>query len=199
MNDAPNDLDVGDEIELVGDELELAEADLESSLPSEPGGKRRRKPIDKGLLVACLVIAGGVALIAWGLSSALTGTDGIDRPAEIEDISPVENALQVLQQGNVMVDLQFGYDAVLVIDGIELENFRLGEVRDDIEPGQQQTTDPTTAVFDPGNARISFQPSPGAPIEQFTEGRHDAQVIYWLIEEGRENGTQSYRWSFDVI
>lgn len=199
MNDAPNDLDVGNEIELAGDELELAELDLESSHASETGGKRRRKPIDKGLLIACLVIAGGIALIVWGLSSALTGSDGVDRPVEIEEISPVENALQVLQQGNVMVDLQFGYEAALVIDGIELPTSRLGEVRDDIEPGQQQTTDPTTAVFDPGNARITFQPSPGALIEEFTEGRHNAQVIYWRIEEGRENGAQSYRWSFDVI
>lgn len=190
--DAPNDLDVRNDVE-------LAEADLESSQALETDGKRRRKPIDKGLLIACLVIAGGLALIVWGMSSALTGSDGIDRPAEIEEISPVENALQVLQQGNVMVDLEFGYEAVLVIDGIELQTSRLGEVRADIEPGQQQTTDPTTAVFDPGNARISFQPSPGAPIEEFTEGRHNAQVIYWLIEEGRENGAQSYRWSFDVI
>lgn len=178
MSDALNELDV----------------DVEEAEQPAP-----RKRIDKGLMAACLVIAGGMALIAWGLSSALTGTEGVDRPPEIEEISPVENAIQVLQQGNVMVDLQFGYEAVLVIDGVELETSRLGEVQEDIEPGQQQTTDPTTAVFDPGNARISFRPSPGAPIEEFSEGRHNAQVIYWLIEEGREDGARSYRWSFDVI
>lgn len=160
---------------------------------------RARRRIDKGLLVACFVIAAGIMLIAWGLASALTGTDGVDRPPEIEEVSPVENAIQVLQQGNVMVDLQFGYEAVLVIDGIELETSRLGEVDDDVEPGEQQTTDPTTAVFDPGNARISFTPIDGAPIEEFTEGRHTAQVIYWELEEARENGSRSYRWSFDVI
>ena len=165
----------------------------------ENGERPPRRRVDRGLLIACFVIACGVALIAWGMTTALTGSDGIDRPEVIEEISPVENAIQVLQQGNVMVDLQFGYEAVLVIDGIELETSRLGEVAEDIEPGQQQTTDPTTAVFDPGNARISFQPTEGAPIEEFTQGRHNAQVIYWLIEEGREAGARSYRWSFDVI
>ena len=163
-----------------------------------PDDRRPRRRVDRGLLVACFVIAAGLALIIWGMTSALTGSDGVDRPDVIEEISPVENAIQVLQQGNVMVDLEFGYEAVLVVDGIELDTSRLGEVRDDVEPGQQQTTDPSTAVFDPGNARISFQPTEGAPIEQFTEGRHTAQVIYWKIEEGRENA-MSYRWSFDVI
>jgi hypothetical protein len=188
VSDAPDDLDVAAEIE-----------PIESADDGDTGAAAPRKRVDKGLLAACFVIAAGLALIAWGVGSALTGTDGIDRPDEIEEISPVENAIQVLQQGNIMVDLEFGYEAVLVIDGIELETSRLGEVRDDIEPGQQQTTDPTTAVFDPGNARISFQPSEGAPIEEFTEGRHNAQVIYWRIEDGRENGARSYRWSFDVI
>lgn len=167
-------------------------------LDVEPAG-HRRKPLDKGLLAACFVIAAGAALIIWGMTSALTGSDGIDRPDVIEDLSPVENAIQVLQQESVIVDLEFGYEAVLIIDGIELETSRLGEVNADIEPGQQQSTDPSTAVFDPGNARISFQPTEGAPIESFTEGRHTAQVIYWKIEDGRDEGASSYRWSFDVI
>ena len=160
---------------------------------------RPRRRIDVGLLIACCVIAGGLLLIIWGFSSALTGDDGVDRPDEIEDVSPVENAIQVLQQDAVVVDLQFGLDAVLVIDGIELETSRLGENDDDIEPGQQQTTDPSTAVYDAGNARITFRPADGAPIEEWTEGRHTATVIYWPIDEGREAGTSRYSWSFDVV
>jgi hypothetical protein len=206
VSDATDDLDTGGDIELAELDIETTDtADQTRDRAGELGadadadGPRPRKRIDKGLLAACFVIAAGLALIGWGLSSALTGTEGVDRPEVIEEISPVENAIQVLQQGNVMVDFEFGYEAVLVIDGIELETSRLGEVRDDIEPGEQQTTDPSTAVFDPGNARISFQPTEGAPIEEFSEGRHNAQVIYWRIEEGREDGARSYRWSFDVI
>ena len=164
--------------------------------PSHPG---RRRP-DKGLLAACFVIAAGLALIIWGMASAITGSDGIDRPDEIENLSPVENALQVFQQEQVLVDLEFGYEAVLIIDGIELPTERIGEFGGDLSPenaGEQIST-PPTAVFDPGNAVISFRPTDGAPIELFEEGRHEAQVIFWKADEGRESA-RSYRWSFEVI
>ena len=47
-------------------------------------------------------------------------------------------------------------------------------------------------------ARLEFRPSDGAQIEELTEGRHTATVIYWPIDEGRESA-RSYTWSFDVI
>ena len=150
--------------------------------------------------MACFVIACGVALIAWGMTSAITGTDGVDRPDAIEELSPVENAQQVFQQEQIVVDLQFGYEAVLVIDGIELPTERIGEFSGDLTPetaGQQVST-PPTAVFDPGNSVISFRPTDGALIESFAEGRHQAQVIFWKTEEGRDSA-RSYRWSFEVV
>lgn len=157
-----------------------------------------RRRIDWGLLIACFVIACGLFAIIWGVTSAITGTDGIDRPDAIEDLSPVENAQQVVQQEQVVVDLQFGYEAVLVIDGIELETARIGEFDGDLAPGQQVAI-PPTAVFDPGNSRIEFRPSDDAEIQSFDEGRHTVQVIYWKVEDGRDDGALSYRWSFDVV
>ncbi len=157
-----------------------------------------RRPLDRGLLAACFVIAGGIVLIAWGLTTARTGDDGIDRPEEIEFLTPVENAVQVLQQERIVVDFDFGYEAELIVDGIELERTLIGQFDfDDVEPGQQIST-PPTAVFDPGNSRIEFQPTEGAQIESFTEGRHRATVIYWRVDEGRDSA-RSYSWSFDVI
>ena len=159
-----------------------------------------RRRIDKGLLAACFVIAAGIALIAWGMTSAITGDDGVDRPDAIEELSPVETAQQVFQQEQIVVDLQFGYEAVLVVDGIELPTERIGEFSGDLTPetaGQQVST-PPTAVFDPGNAIISFRPTDGAPIESFSEGRHEAQVIFWKVDEGRESA-RSYRWTFEVV
>ena len=166
----------------------------------EESPRRRRRHLDKGLMTACFVIASGIALIVWGVTSALTGTDGVDRPAAIEDLSPVENALQAFQQEQIVVDLQFGYDAVLVVDGIELPTERIGEFSGDLTPdvaGRQVST-PPTAVFDPGNAIITFRPTDGALIESFDAGLHRAQVIYWKPQEGRENA-KSYRWSFEVV
>ena len=68
---------------------------------------------------------------------------------------------------------------------------------DQARPGEQIDL-PTTAVFDPGNAVISFQPVEGALIESFTEGLHEARVIFWRIEDGPEQAL-SYRWEFNVI
>jgi hypothetical protein len=169
-------------------------------LDAEAAAPARRRRLDRGELIACFVIACGIVLIAWGMASAITGDDGIDRPDAIEELSPVENALQVFQQEQVVVDLQFGYEAVLVIDGIELPTERIGEFSGDLTPetaGQQIST-PPTAVFDPGNSIISFRPTEGALIESFDEGRHQAQVIFWRPEEGRDTA-RSYRWSFEVI
>lgn len=159
----------------------------------------RRRKLDWGLVIACLVIAGGLVAIVWGVGSAITGSDGINRPDAIEDLSPVENAQQTFQQEQIMVDLQFGYEAVLVVDGIELPTSRIGgDVSPDEADAGSQISTPPTAVFDPGNSIITFRPSENALIDEYSEGRHSAQVIYWKIDEGRQNA-RSYRWSFDVV
>jgi hypothetical protein len=155
---------------------------------------KRRGP-DRGLLIASLVIAAGLALIVWGFFSAITGDEGITRPAEIESVSPVENAVQVLQQEGIAVDLEFGYEAVLILDGIELETTNIGEV--EAEPGQLLAF-PPTAIFDPGNSVISFTPSDNAEITELVQGRHQVRLLYWLAEEGRNNAS-SYSWSFEVV
>jgi hypothetical protein len=151
--------------------------------------------------MASLAIAVGLVLVIFGLTTALTGDDGIDRPDQIESVQPVENAVQVLRQERVVVDLESGYEARLVIDGIELPTSVIGQ--SDVDPFEQpqpgqQVDLPTTAVFDPGNAVISFQPVEGALIESFTEGLHEVQVIFWRIEDGPEQA-RSYRWEFNVI
>lgn len=166
--------------------------------PPERGvASRRLVPRrDKGLLIASFVIAAGLALIVWGFFTAITGTEGIDRPDAIESISPVENAVQVLQQEGIVVDFQFGYEAELIIDGIRLETTSIGDI--EVEPGQQiELPEATTAVFDPGNAIISFTPNDGAVITEFTQGRHQARVEFWRIED--PDNRQSYNWSFVVV
>jgi hypothetical protein len=194
-----SDTDVTDLVAAGHDDLvtssntDLVAADL-------PGTTRKRR-LDRGLLFASLVIASGLLLVIFGLTTALTGDDGIDRPGAIESVQPVENAVQVLQQERVIVDLQAGYEARLIVDGIELPTTVIGQT--DVDPavqGQagQQVDLPTTAVFDPGNAVISFQPVEGALIETFTQGIHEARVIYWRIEDGPEQA-RSYRWTFNVV
>ncbi|WP_420450956.1 hypothetical protein [Ilumatobacter sp.] len=162
----------------------------------DPSRDRRR--LDWGLLVPSLVIACGLVAIAWAVTSAITGMDGIDRPDAIEDIAPVERAQQVQQQEQVIVDLEFGYEAALVVNGVELETTRIGEFDGDVAPGEQIAV-PPTAVFDPGNSRIEFRPSDDAVIQSFPQGRNSVQVIFWRVADGRDDGARSYRWSFDVV
>ncbi len=161
--------------------------------PGDAAPRRRR--VDRGLLIASLVIALGTVLIIWGMTDALTGDDNVDRPAAIESISPVENAVQVLQQEGVMVDFEYGYEARLFLDGVEVPVIRLGEI--EVEPGQQIDL-PPTAVFEPGNAVLTFQPVEGAPIESFSEGVHEAKVIFWKTADG-EDTARTYRWAFNVV
>jgi hypothetical protein len=166
---------------------------------AEPTGPRRK--LDRGLLVASLVIASGLLLIIFGVTTAMTGTDGVDRPEAIESVQPVENAIQVLQQDQIIVDLQAGYEARLVVDGIELPTSIIGQsdVDPDVQaaPGQQVDL-PTTAVFDPGNAIISFQPVEGALVESFSQGEHEVTVFFWRIEEGPDQA-RAYTWTFNVV
>ncbi|MFK7916486.1 MAG: hypothetical protein AB8G14_00295 [Ilumatobacter sp.] len=199
------DLDHNDETDAPsttdGDaELVETKTDDRDASADEPTPVPRRRRPDWGLLAACLVIAGGLLAIAWGVGSAITGTDGVERPDAIEDLAPVENAQQVFQQEQVLVDLQFGYEAVLIIDGIELPVSRIGEFSGDLTPENAgtQVSAPPTAVFDPGNSILTFRPGDDALIQEFSEGLHQAQVIFWKSEEGRANG-QSYRWTFNVI
>ncbi len=162
---------------------------------------RRRRAFDRGLFVASLAIAIGLVLIIFGFTSAITGTDGIERPDEIESVQPVENAVQVLQQDQIVVDLLPGHEARLVLDGVELPTTVIGQSDVDpavqAQPGQQIDL-PTTAVFDPGNAVISFQPVDGALIESLTEGSHEATVYFWTIEDGPDQAS-SYSWTFEVV
>lgn len=164
--------------------------------PALPDAPPRRR-IDRGLLIASFVIAGGLVLIVFGFFRAVTGDEGVNRPDAIEALSPVENAVQVLQQERVVVDLEFGYEATLSIDGIELPTTLLGQFGGDVEPGQQIEL-PQTAIFDPGNGIISFQPTDGALIESFSEGLHEARVVFWKVEDGPANA-RSYIWQFTVV
>lgn len=196
--DAVIDQPVDQPVPVTADTGDGSEVPAERAEASTDRPKRR---LDRGLLIASLAIASGLVLVIFGLTTALTGNDGIDRPDAIESLQPVENAVQVLQQERVVVDLAAGYEARLVIDGVELPTTIIGQSDVDpfeqAEPGQQVDL-PTTAVFDPGNAVISFQPVDGALIESFDQGLHEARVIYWRIEDGPEQA-RSYRWEFNVI
>ena len=157
---------------------------------------RFRRPNFKLLLVS-FAIAMCIVAIGFALSLAVTGNEGAHLPKYIERIEPVAGATQTPAQASVLVDLVAGYEGVLVIDGLELVTVNLGELRDETTPGQQVTLPPTT-VYEPGNATLTFDPSPDSSISSFSQGKHVVQVIYWETVQGRTTA-RVYSWTFEVF
>ena len=159
---------------------------------------RTRKKLNKELLFLSIAVGAGLTLVVLGFLSGTTGRDALGYPDAIVDIAPAPNDRQVLSQTEILVDLQDGYEAVLVLDGVEIPTTPISEIAGGgAEPGQQVDL-PPTAIYDQGNSLIRFTPSDGAVVESYSVGRHDVTVIFWEIEKGR-NAARSYSWSFEVL
>ena len=144
------------------------------------------------------MIAFGVVLIAVAVSRSVTGDEATDLPDAIESITPAPDAVQVLQQTLVVVDLAEGYEGRLIIDDLALPTIRLDELASvDVAPGEQVEV-PPGVLFEPGNGTLTFTPGEGSGIDSFDPGSHTVTVIYWRTIEGEE-AARSYTWSFVVI
>ena len=147
-------------------------------------------------LLASAGIAVGIVLVIAGLGSAVTGRDALRLPEQIERLSPADNE-KVLRQSEIMIDFVAGFEAVLIIDGVEIPTTRIDELTANgkqPKPGEQLEI-PPTAIYDPGNFTISYLPQDGAPIEELKQGEHTGKVKFWLINQG-ENKARVYTWKF---
>ena len=168
-------------------------------MPGENGPVpfRLRRP-EWPLLLVSLLIAACVVGIGYALSGAVTGTDAMNLPDEVEKVEPVPGGGAGLPaQTSVFVDLLPGYSGVLVIDGLELETVNIEDLQDRTKPGKQIELPPTT-IYEPGNATLTFDPVEDSLIPSFTQGEHRVQVIYWKVTEGRGKA-RSYTWTFKVF
>jgi hypothetical protein len=155
-------------------------------------GAVARRVFDIRRLGISLVIAGALALIVYGFASAQTGDADVEVPPGIERVLPMPGAL-VLRQSQVGADLASGYRGVLIIDGQEIPTL-------DAQTPGAPTNDPTVnydAVFDLAQNTVLFLPRQGATIEQFAPGEHQVTVVYWKIDETRDDA-QSFSWKFNV-
>jgi len=160
--------------------------------------ERVKRRLDKEKLLLSVGIGLGLAFIVLGFRSASTGRDAQRLPDVIESISPGPGD-QVLLQSQVFVDFAEGYEATLIIDGIELETTRLDQLSSSgaqPKPGAQVEI-PPTALYDPGNYTISYLPQKGGVIESFSQGKHTAAVRYWKIVDGPTKARQ-FTWEFET-
>jgi hypothetical protein len=157
-----------------------------------------KRRIDKQLLIVSLGVAVGLVLIGWGFNSATTGRAALNIPKVIERMTPGPGD-QVVLQAQIIVDFIPGYEARLNIDGIDIPTTRLDELSSNAAPPKpgSQLDIPATAIYDPGNAVISFQPQKGAVIESLTQGVHSAVVTYWKAVDG-ESKSQTFSWHFQA-
>jgi len=152
--------------------------------------------IDRTRLFISFGLAFGLVLIIFGFRSGITGEDARLTPQAIERMSPADGD-RVLRQAQIIIDFASGYTATLNIDGIDLPVTRLDELSaatGQPAPGAQVEL-PATAVFDPGNNVLSFQPQASALITSFTQGEHVAIVTYWKILDGQDKA-RTYTWRF---
>jgi hypothetical protein len=172
---------------------------LESIEPA-PGGRRRR-PVDRTLLLASFGISIGLVLVVLGLLRSVTGREQVGLPEAIESIDPVRDATQVPQQTRVFVDLQIGYEAIMFIDGVELPVVSLDDVAKlppAVSGGGDQVEIPPGAIWEPGNATLTFEPGPSQVVESFGTGAHTVTIRYWRTEDGPDR-SRTFTWQFYAV
>jgi hypothetical protein len=139
------------------------------------------------------VVAVALALIVYGFASAQTGDQAVEisDPA-IERVLPLPGSL-VLRQSQVGADLAPGYTGVLIIDGQEIPT------QNAQAPGQANSDAAVNvdAVFDLSQNTILFLPRQGATIEEFAPGDHQMTVVYWKLDESRDDA-RTFTWNFKV-
>lgn len=153
---------------------------------------------DRSVLIVTAVVALGFVLMIRGVLAGVTGDDRTSLPDAIESVNPVPDAVQVLSQSSIFVDLAPNYTGELVVDGVAIETVNVEDFGSlSVEPGQQIEL-PAVTIYEPGNATLTFTPGSAAAIEEFDEGEHQVVLRFWSIEDGPARA-RTYRWTFNVL
>ena len=108
------------------------------------------------------------------------------------------DAVQVLAQSQVVVDLAEGYEGRLRIDGVDFPTMRMEDLtNDDVEPGDQVEI-PAGVVFEPGNDTLTFTPGPGHRDRALRRGHPPRHRVYWPVDAAKA-AARSYSWAFNVV
>lgn len=182
---------------------------MQTDAPTDPstGTPRRAAPgrrrVDRGLLIASLVLATGAVLVVYATLNAITGDERTKLPAAIESISPLPDAINVPNRTSIVVDLADGYVGRLIVDDQAFEAPGSGALQISAtippppEPGVQVVREPGLD-FEPGTNRLVLVPGPQIGIERWSAGTHLVTVEFWPIVDGPDNA-EIYRWQFAIV
>ncbi len=150
------------------------------SLPAvaipEQGESVQRAPLWARFAVT-MALMGCLVGMGWALSMHQE-TKGPEDIA-IEKLTPPPGAETVPGQTPVIIDMAFGYDIALTIDGKLVPKDQLIEVD--------------------ALGQFTFAPGPGKFTERFTNGEHLAQLTFWPKTGDRVRDGQFYQWTFAVV
>lgn len=149
-----------------------------------PATGRRARPVYS---LRLKLVAAGVITVAIGLFAvALTSVDDDDGSAVpsgtsefVEALIPTEDS-QIPYQSTIGIDLAPGWEGTLVIDGVEIPEDELNTERRDLY-------------------RVEFTPGPDKVFETLPEGPLCVTARVWEIAAGRDAGTRTVSWCFEVI
>jgi len=135
--------------------------------------------------VIALLLAAVVGLMVVIVNNAVTGNDSVSsvRPASIDRLIPASGA-QILRQGQVGVDLAVGYDAYLIVNGVEIRNQATEDDPDGLV--KSLTSDGYT---------ITYAPGPGKRVESLVPDTNRVTAMVWRQADGPSTATPTY-WTF---
>jgi hypothetical protein len=149
--------------------------------PANAPVSRNGLPIGQAPKASKLVrLAVTMALVGCviGMGFALSLHQETKGPADeaIERLTPTAGAETVPGQTPIIVDLAYGYDCDITLDGIEIPK------RDVIE--------------DVALAQFKLKTNPSAPL---TNSLHVMQIVYWPKIGDKKRDAQFFQWSFKVV
>jgi hypothetical protein len=131
---------------------------------------------------AAAVVALAAAIFAVALLSFDSGEDdpvlqgGDD--AVVERLIPRRNA-QVPQQTTIGIDLATGWDASLIVAGVEIPRDQL--------------------VRTPEIGLVEFTPGEDRAVDELEPGQNCVTAVIWSLEEGRGVADRTIPWCFEVV
>jgi len=159
-----------------GDGVDLLRMSEPTTPPAEtptaedptPPARRKRISVPHRLqtVIAVVLVIGAFAGLFFVGRAAVTGTDSTSAnlPDSVERLVPASGA-SVLRQSQVGLDLADGYDAYLIINGIEVRSAEDGLIRD------------------LGTGQILYQPGEDKPVETLNSGQNCITAMVWDVLE----------------
>ena len=139
-----------------------------------------RTPLIQKVLMTLLLIGALVGLVVTVVVLAPTGNDStsVTKPESVERLIPASGD-EVLRQASVGVDLAAGYDAYLIINGVEIRSAADGLSKD------------------LGTGRVEFTPGEGKPVTALQPEQNCVVAIVWKQSEGPDR-SEPVSWCFDA-